>query len=595
MPHRLDKTDWENFLAVGRIPPQIRDDVLHSWQRSSRYPVLWRKRAPVLADEELLTQQALSRRLRQGARRALDHAGRLLRDTGNILMLCDRTGIVVDAVGDAETLDRGQENHLHIGGNWAESAIGTNAIGTALHLRRPVVIREAEHFCEEIQRWNCAATPVRDPSSDLILGVVDISWSSGNVHRKAAALSAALALQIEAELRRMHARERERLLERFHIAQLRRGSEPALVMDRAGVDVFATNDFAQFCEDDAALRSLRARIPDLIDQAPDTIAEALSDCMPGTDLEVVGTADGAIGVMLSLRRPPPPKADPGAELAQIGRTGDAIFTVCSQAQRLAPVSIPILIEGETGTGKTFLARAIHRAGSDADTPFNLIDCAELTEERLRDYIASGRFERHGVLCLNSPGAMSEDLQKLLLGLVEHATDMGARVIALSTRHLYHEMTEGRFRGDLYYRIAGARLEIPPLRERRDEIEPLLREIIRRHAAEDGGRQLRFTSSAVARLKEHAWPGNLREMRNLVAALDALSPNGLIDEATLPPEYLESGHSRGEETLRDAERAQILAAVEAEGGNLTRTARRLGIARSTLYLKMDSYGISRTRS
>ncbi|PID59760.1 MAG: sigma-54-dependent Fis family transcriptional regulator [Gammaproteobacteria bacterium] len=594
MPHRLDKTDWEEFLAMGRVPPQIRDCVLRSWQRSAQYPVLERKRAPILDEEELRTQRALSKRLRMGARRALSKAARLLDDTGNILMLCDRTGVVIDAVGDRETLERGQENHLNIGGNWSESAIGTNAIGTALHLRRSVVIREAEHFCEEMQRWNCAATPVRDPGSDLVLGVVDISWRNGDVHRKAAALSAALALQIEAELRCMQAREREQLLEQFHVTQLRRGTDPILVMDRAGSHVFATDDFARLCEDDDALQSLRRRIPELIDQAPDTIEEALADCMPGADLEVVGATDGAIGVMLSLRCRPAPKTDPDAELARIGRTGKAISRLCNQAQRLAAVNIPILIEGETGTGKTFLARAIHRAGPDADAPFGLVDCAELTEEQLRDDIASGRFERKGMLCLNSPGAMCMDLQKLLLGLVENAGEMGARIVALSTRNLYDEMIEGRFRGDLYYRIAGARLSIPPLRERRDEIEPLLHEMIRRHASEDGGRHLRFTSSAIARLRKHAWPGNLREMRNLVTVLDALSINGLVEEMTLPAEYLSSHAGRGEETLRDTERVQILAAIDAEGGNLTRTARRLGIARSTLYLKMDSYCISRSR-
>lgn len=594
MPQRLDKSDWENYLAQGQIPSQIRTEVLNSWQRSSKLKLSGLKRAPVLQNEDFLTQRALSRRLRFGACNALQNAGELLGDTGNILLLCDCKGVVIDAAGDIATLERGRENHLHIGGNWSENAIGTNAIGTALHLHRPIVIREAEHFCEEIQRWNCAATPVYDPSSGSVLGVVDISWSNGSEHRKAAALSATLALQIEAELQKMHARERETLLERFHVTQLRCGNDPMLVMDRAGANVFATEDFTRFCDNDVALRNLRDRIPNLIDQRPDTIAEALSECMPGTDLEIVSTDDEAIGVMISLRRTTFKKADPAAELIRIGRSGQAMSKICTQAQRLARVQIPILIEGETGTGKTFLAHAIHRASQQSDAPFDMIDCTELTEEKLRADISTGRFERPGILCLNSPGAISQKLQKLLLGLVEHATDMGARIIAISTRHLYDEMTAGSFRGDLYYRIAGARLEIPPLRKRRDEIEPLLKEMICEHATQSGARELRFTSSAMMRLKQHSWPGNLREMKNLIAALDALSMNGLVDEATLPSEYRCQNMNGREDTLRDAERMQILAAVEAEGGNLTRTARRLGIARSTLYLKMDSYDISRSR-
>lgn len=594
MPQRVTKSDWEDFLAVGRVPPQIREDVLQSWERSAEHRISRLKRAPILSEEDLLTQRALSRRLRVGAQAAMDQAGRLLDDTGNILLLCDRSGVVVDAAGDRHTLERGRENHLHIGGNWSEEAIGTNAIGTALQLGRAALIRGAEHFCEEIQRWNCAATPVTEPGSGAMLGVVDVSWRDGVDQKSAAALSATLAMQIEAELRRMLARERERLMERLQVSRLRRGNEPMLVMDRSGADVFITEDFARFCEDDDALSDLRSRIPQLIDQRPDTIAEALSDCMPGTDLEVVGTADEAIGVMLSLRRSRRTPVDPGAELERIGSAGQAIGRVCAQARRLAPTAIPILIEGETGTGKTFMARALHRASPLADAPFDLIDCSELTEDGLRADISSGRFERPAMLCLNSPGAMSLPMQKLLLSLVEHAADSGARIIALSTRHLYDEMTEGRFRGDLYYRIAGARLDIPPLRERSDEIPPLLREMVRRHVGRHGGRELRFTSGAMARLTNHGWPGNLREMQNLIAALDALSLNGLIDEATLPLEYREGPRGGRENTLRDVERAQILTALEAEGGNLTRTARRLGIARSTLYLKLDSYGIERTK-
>lgn len=594
MPQRVNKTDWEDFLAVGRVPPNIRADVLHSWQRSSAHQISRFKRAPVLGEDELLTQRALSRRLRISAQKAMDRAGRLLDGTENILLLCDRTGVVVDAAGDRRTLARGRENHLNIGGTWSEDAIGTNAIGTALHLGRPALIREAEHFCEEIQRWSCAATPVTDMDSGTVLGVVDISWCSGGDHRNAAALSATLAMQIEAELRQMISRERETLMERLHISRLRRGNEPMLVMDRSGADVFATDDFARFCEDDSALRELRHRIPHLIDQTPATIAEALSECMPGTNLEVVGTAEEAIGVMISLHRPARRQVDPGVELARIGRAGQTIGKLCAQAQRLARTAIPILIEGETGTGKTYLSRAIHRASVQADGPFELIDCSELTEDGLRRDLAAGRFDRQGTLCLNSPGATSLTVQKLILALIEHASDSGARIIALSTRHLYDEMTEGRFRADLYYRIAGARLEIPPLHARRDEIEPLLRDLLHSHAATPNGRELRFTSGALARLKAYDWPGNLREMQNLIAGLDALSMTGLIDEATLPPEYRSTGRGDRADTLRTAEQRQILAALEAEAGNLTRTARRLGIARSTLYLKLESYGIERDR-
>ncbi|ARE42297.1 Transcriptional activator of acetoin/glycerol metabolism (plasmid) [Rhodovulum sp. P5] len=525
----------------------------------------------------------------------MDQAGSLLGNTDNILLLCDRSGVVLDAVGDEATLARGRENHLHLGGHWTEDAIGTNAIGTAIALERPVEVRGAEHFCEEIQRWNCAATPITDPGTGLLLGVMDISWPSALPQANAMALSAALALQVESELTRLLARERELLMEQLHLRRLRRGNEPMLIMDRSGADVFATENFLRFCEDDRAMSALRDRIPNLIDQTPDTIAEALADCLPGTDMEVIESEQNAIGVLISLRRTRLHGGESCPDLVKIGAAGVASSHLSSQAQRLAQTAIPLLIEGETGTGKTYLARAIHRASAHADGPFELIDCSRLTPDRLREDVATGGIgATDGVLCLNGPCEATPEVQKLLLNLVEDVSRAGMRIMALATRPLYKEMQKGAFRGDLYYRLAGAKLEIQPLRDRPDEIAPLLRELVLRHAAEGQGRELKFTSGAMAAMTSYAWPGNLLEMTNLIAALDALSPTGLIDERTLPPEFRQSPRGGGEETLRDKERLEILGAIEAENGNLTKAARRLGIARSTLYLKLDSYGVPRVR-
>ncbi|MDO5622723.1 MAG: sigma 54-interacting transcriptional regulator [Paracoccus sp. (in: a-proteobacteria)] len=594
----ITKRDWEEFIAIGKVPQTIRQDVLGSWRRSGTAGICEIKRAPRLAEGELLTLRAQARRLRRGAQNALARAGYLLNHTGNIVLLCDRSGVVLDAGGDSETLALGREDHLHLGGNWTEGAVGTNAIGTALHLRRPIQISSFEHYCEAIQRWNCAATPITDPASGALLGVLDISWPDDLAQPNATALSASLAAQVESDLTRMLAIEHETLMERLHLRRLRRGNEPMLVMDRSGADVFATDNFLRFCDDDTALAHLRAQVAALIDQPADIIAEALSDCLPGTDLEVIGSPDDAIGVMLSLRRGRRKPVDPAAELDQIGRAGAVSAALCAQAQRLARTEIPLLIEGETGAGKTFLAQAIHRASPQAAGPFELIDCSILTEQTLREDLAHGHRQiitGGGILCLNSPGAAPPEVQKLLLSLIETAITAGMRPITLSNRSLYEAMEKGSFRSDLYYRIAVARLDIPPLRERPDEIVPTLRMIARHHAQQAGGRDLTFTSGALTAIAGYHWPGNLREMSNLVATLDALSPTGLIDAKMLPPEIRQPARHQPEERLRDHERSRILEAVDAEGGNLTRTAKRLGIARSTLYLKLDSYGVSRIRS
>lgn len=633
MDPNISKHDWAAFVAAGKVPQTIGQEVLGSWRRARSAGLGDIKRAPRLAEAEFATLCAQARRLRQAAQGAMTRAGYLLNQTGNIVLLCHSSGVILDAGGDGRTLAIAHQDHLHPGGNWAEAATGTNAIGTALYLRRPVQIRGVEHYCEAFQHWNCAATPINDPASGGLLGVLDISWPGDIPQPNTVALSASLAAQIEADLTRMLAIEHETLMEHLHHSRLRRGNAAMLVLDRSGRDILATDDIRRICDNDAGLDKLRHTLAALVEQPADTLAEALGKCLPDMDVELIGPPDETIGVML-VKRPRAPKAlpasatkeparpDTDAELAQIARVGATTAELCAQAQRLAQTDIPILIEGETGAGKTFLARAIHRASPQADGPFELIDCSVLTKDSLRQALTSfhnastpaphiragltgGVFPSPasvstekppsgGTLCLNSPGAASPEVQKLLLSLIEAAVGAGMRPIALSNRCLYDSMKNGQFRSDLYYRIAVARLHIAPLRARRDEIAPTLRMILRHHAEQSGGRNLTFTPAAQAALSAYHWPGNLREMSNMIATLDALSPSGLIDVKMLPPEIRKPARPLGEERLRDHERVRILEAIDAEGGNLTRAAKRLGIARSTLYLKLDSYGMSRVR-
>lgn len=591
MPQPLAKSEWEGFVAAGRVPNHIRPGILKSWQRSKSYIVSSLTQAPRLNEEALLTQQAQAKRMRAAARDALQKAGQFLSDTQSIVLLTDRNGVIIDTVGDIATLDRARENHLDLGGTWTEKAIGTNAIGTALYMGQAVTIHGCEHFCEEIQRWNCAATPVRDPITQDVLGVLDISWPNGQGDKNAAALSASLASQIEADLRRAALRERELLMEHGHLARMRRGNDPILILDRSGENVLAFENLAKFSAEDAALGQLRQKIPDLIDQTPETISNALTDCMSGTDFEVISQGADAIGVMITLRRSKRQRAFPGAELSRIGEAGMTLAELCKKAQRLAAADIPVLIEGEAGVGKSFLAHALHRASAQSDRPIELLDCAELTEEKLRRDLEGNLYETTGTLCLNGPGTTPPAAQKLLLRLLETVMERGVRIVSLSGRHLYDDMKAGLFRPDLYYCLAAARLEIPPLRDRPDEILPLLGQVCLKHAQSTGRRELRFTSSANAKLASYDWPGNLLEMKNLVASLDALSLSGLIDQTELPSEFHKTAQA-SPVTLRDSERLRIIDVIDEEDGNLSKVAKRLGIARSTLYLKLDSYGIAR---
>lgn len=603
MGKRSRKDDWAEFMTKGNVPLRTRPEIFESWKRSAQTTSSERKCAPLLRASELDVHHKHARRLRRGAELILREVGKRLHDSRDLFLLCDPAGVVIDTSGDPYTLAFGLENHLCLGGQWTEDKIGTNAIGTALHLHAPTIIWDAEHYCEAIQRWNCAAIPINDPGNNRMIGVADISWPVWAEQTNAIALIATIALQIETELGRIIAQEHESMLGELHTRRLRRWNEPVLLLDRYGADIYTTGDFTKFCSDCIDVASLRKDISRILDQSPNVAAEDLSARLGGVNFEVISQNGEAVGILLALHsqrkmvRRTQKSSSPSAELMQMAEVGYISTTLCAEAQRVVDISVPVLIEGETGTGKNHLAEAVHRASHQSDLPLELVHCTQLTE---RDLLRSLACEKTGtansVLCLDRLDLISPPIQKLLLSLVEQELHRNTLIFSLSKQSLYDEMLRGTFRSDLYYRVAGTRLTLQPLRERRKEIPRLLRNLSQIYAKQNKKRVLRFTPGAVSRLNAYPWPGNLREMQNLIAALDLNSLNGLIDERSLPYEFRTDSERRSPNpTLRDTERATVLDAVEAENGNLSKAAKRLNIARSTLYLKLDSYGIIRKRA
>jgi DNA-binding NtrC family response regulator len=305
------------------------------------------------------------------------------------------------------------------------------------------------------------------------------------------------------------------------------------------------------------------------------------------------------------------------------------------AARVAPGTIGVLLVGETGTGKEVLAEFVHRASPRAQGPLVRINCAALTESLVESELfghEKGAFtgaqrERRGLLeaadggtaFLDEIGEVPLAVQAKLLRVLEEglvlrvgATTPRAidvRFVAATNRDLETEADAGRFRRDLYFRLAGVVLAIPPLRTRGDEIEALAR----RFAAETAGRLSRptprFDDAAIAVLRKHPWPGNVRELRNAVERAVLLAEAGAIGAEQLPfgapaaatpaaapaaPAVFEPTPGPLSDELATIERQRILAAIDQCGGNQTRAAELLGMPRRTLIKRLDQYGIQRPR-
>ncbi|MCG8458216.1 MAG: sigma 54-interacting transcriptional regulator [Holophagales bacterium] len=291
--------------------------------------------------------------------------------------------------------------------------------------------------------------------------------------------------------------------------------------------------------------------------------------------------------------------------------------VYEDVRQAAAVDWPVLIGGETGTGKELVARAIHASSPRHRRPFLAVNCAGLTESLLSSQLFGhkkgaftgavsdhpGFFEMAdgGTLFLDEIGDISMAVQRSLLRVLEEkrVTPLGGtrsrpvdvRIVTATHQNLAKEVEEGRFRADLLYRIRVARVSLPPLRERGGDVPLLALWFLDRCRAATGKAVDRFEDEALGRLASYAWPGNVRELKSAIEYAVIRCRGEAIGPADLPPELQPVSAADGMPAPEPDldERSRILAALEQAGGNRSRAARLLGISRATFYRRLDSLG------
>ena len=637
MDQREVRDAWEKFVERGALSADLRSSVAASWQRSKNHQIaVDRARAPLVAYAELFRYRSKHASLRHAARCALDNSRTFLSDANSIMILTDPTGLIIDTQGDDRVIDAGRTVHLEHGGRWSEADIGTNAIGAAITESKPVQIHGAEHFCSKVQRWTCAAVPVLDPTDGELLGVVDISGPASTFNPQSLALAVSVVHHVESVLAQSVRQDREQLLCHFLAKRSLWVNEEFIVLDRRGAVLHAT---------ERALNALRHDRHGISGDAPTRFLKTLpfdewpvklKELLPNASFDLVENGTSGIGAILVLhaRRSLPnsergvQKPKPAFERREtansshsrkdltpapqhlkdnVGNTTSSFIArdptvraIVRQVETAAARKMPILIRGETGTGKEQLARHAH-AASGRKGAFVPVNCAALPESLIEAELfgyADGAFTGArrggavglvkeadgGTLFLDEIGDMPVALQAVLLRLLDDWTVRpvgGARakvdvfLVSATNASLDKAIAEGRFRSDLLYRLNTLEVTLPRLRYRTDF------DAIVRHLLGAIDPTCKITSATIAHLAARPWPGNIRELRNILARLTLSVADGLIGDVELEPMTYQSQITTPG-SLHDIQRARILAVYAETAGNISETARRLGVSRNTIY-------------
>lgn len=631
---------WEDFVGGRHIQAGVRDAVIESWKRSQRHRIdLEQKRAALVAEAELFRRQAENNTFLHAAQTALASSRHFLSEAGAMMILTDATGVIIETAGDERVIDLGHEIHAARGGRWNEDDTGTNGVGTALALGRPVQIHGSEHFCPEFQRWACAGSPVHHPADGHVMGAIVIAGMAAHFNPQSLALAVVTSQQVSAEVARATQRDHDVLLRHFLSKRARWSSDEFIMVDRRGLIVHASERGLRDVNRQNAEAICSGAMPFLKSAPFSSWRSRINDAVPNAGVELVeqdGDGIGAIVVLHNRRRSAARSSSRTMAtmahtekvicLDEIRGESPAIREAKERVLCLSESGAPVLVTGETGVGKELFARAIHGLSDVASGPFVPVNCGALPRELIaselfgyvkgaftgaRDDGRVGKVEAadNGVLCLDEIGELPLEMQPFLLRVLEDGIiyrvgsneprQVNLRLIAMTNRDLRQEVEARRFRSDLYYRLGALQLRIPALRERGDDILLLTEHFLREIAGRQDRQTPRLSDEVEDALLSYSWPGNVRELRNAAEHM-LLSRAAEVRFEDLPQDircHAADGPMPGGDAapmphlglnLKYVERGSIEAAIRACGGNLTRAAKQLGIARSTLYLRLAAY-------
>lgn len=650
---------WRHFITNGRLDSnEVRPEVIESWQRCYEAGV-----DPYDGISHLVLEQHELDQLRAGRADLIEIAGHFMvklyefvAGSGFIVFLSDERGFIINSIGDYSILDNASKVKLMIGTGWMEEEVGTNGIGTALILRRPIQISGPEHYCEKLHSWTCSASPIFNDDGEII-GALQLSGPSSAVHLHTLGMVVAAVEAIRDQIR-VKRKNQELIVLNSSLQNIfQTMSDGAVIVNRQGIITQINPVAEQILGSGLKGRSIK----DLLGQDQKTL-NVLEKGESYTDIEV--RADSGVSRFHCLVTAKPIKDDNGKVTGAviffnpinkikklINRLSGAQATfrfediignsrklqAALQVARQASYSFSnVLIVGESGTGKELFAQAIHNHSIRQKGPFVALNCGAIPRELIASELFGysegaftgarrggrpGKFEMAagGTLFLDEIGDMPLEQQVTLLRVLQERkiTRIGddqvipvdVRVICATNKNLKDEVRRGNFRQDLYYRLNVILIAVPPLRERVEDISLLFSHLLNKITEKMNTHIEYVQPEVIERLQHYNWPGNVRELENVVEKMISTVDGPALYLEHLPSEIYRVKHELSEyssfpltATETDCgsrgidalltEKNTIIKLLARYKGNISRVAREMGVSRTTVYRKMQFYNISK---
>jgi len=559
-------------------------------------------------------------------------------------ILTDEEGCILSVIGDDDILEAAFDLRMVPGAFMDEGSIGTNAMGTALAEGRPVQVSGDEHFIRAYHRWTCSGAPIHDVDGRVI-GALDLTGNKDDVHLHTLGMVVAAVNAIEktlALIARNDAINRQGRFIETLVDSITAGIVSAdldgriLSVNRQALEMFG------YSNEEMARLGMEALLPRWKDvrasclagsefMNEDVLAEVRANRLYFnlSTYPIIGDGGAPTAVILVFKDVKKVRKHANEILGRraiytfdkIIGTSRGLRDAVAFARKIADSRSTVLLSGETGTGKEIFAQSIHNASSRRDEAFVVLNCGAiprtLIESELFGYADGaftgarrggqpGKFEiaDGGTIFLDEIGEMPLDMQTRLLRVIEEGTVMrvgdsrdipvDVRIVAATNKDLAAEVVRGNFRKDLYYRLNVLPIRLPSLRERTEDIPLLIDFYMRKISRKLNRKPVAMSPEYLERLTRLEWSGNVRELENMIElVINSEKLPQLEERAVQPLERVgeDGSAASASASLVDAEAVHIRKILGEMGNNVSRTARRLGIGRNTLYRKMGRYKIS----